>query len=315
MSGFKEHFGWACNPADTNCVPLLASQIETQRSLISALLTIGATLGALLNPRIVEKCGRVPDMKLASIIFIIGALICSLSSNIGLLYFGRFVAGFAIGMFALCVPVYIAECSPVHYRGQLMTCWQFMVTTGMLLGQGVNVGLEKLSWGWRLSLSLNAIFALLLLVCLHWYMPESPCFIASRSSDEENVEFSLMQRDKLKKVMQKLRYESDVDHAVNAIENEVKDEKELGDASWREIFASDNRMRYRVLLGVAIQAFNQLSGNEAINFYAPTLLENMFGDAIFYSFLIGIINFVAVCVSILTIDRVGRLPLFFVGGT
>lgn len=196
-----------------------------------------------------------------------------------------------------------------------MTMWQFLVTTGMLLGQGVNVGLESVAWGWRMSYSLNGIFAVVLLLCLFTFMPESPRFIASRSSDENgDAEFSLIQRTKLRSVMQKLRYDEDVDHAVEAIEKEVCDDKELGDASWAEVFASDNKMRYRVLLGVALQAFNQLSGNEAINFYSPIILENMFGDAIFWSFLLGIINFVAVCVSILTIDRFGRLPLFFVGG-
>lgn len=114
--------------------------------------------------------------------------------------------------------------------------------------------------------------------------------------------------------MTKLRYEEDVDHSIEAVEREVQEDRDRGDASWKEVFAADNRMRYRVLLGMSIQAFNQLSGNEAINFYAPTILKSMFGSSIFFSFLLGIVNFVAVCVSIATIDRFGRLPLFFIGG-
>jgi MFS family permease len=186
----------------------------------------------------------------------------------------------------------------------------------MLVGQGVNIGLQHVYWGWRMSYSLNGIFALLLFVGLSTYMPESPRFIASRHSKETEEEECLrIRHEQLKIVMQKLRYEQDVDHAIQAIEMEVQEDRELGEASWSEVLSTDNKMRYRILLGIAIQAFNQLSGNEAINFYSPTIMENMFGgQSIFLSFVIGIVNFIAVCVSLLTIDRFGRLPLFFAGG-
>jgi hypothetical protein len=120
MTGFQEHFGWACAPDDTACVPLTQSQIETERAIISAMLTIGATVGSVCNPYFVDKYGRVPDMKLACVVFIIGALCCALAPIIWVMYVGRFIAGFSIGMLALCVPVYIGECAPVDNRGQLM---------------------------------------------------------------------------------------------------------------------------------------------------------------------------------------------------
>lgn len=91
MSGFQEHFGWACATDDASCIPKSESQIERERSLISAMLTIGATIGALVNPRFIERVGRVPDMKLASAIFIAGAIVCALAPNVGVLYAGRFV--------------------------------------------------------------------------------------------------------------------------------------------------------------------------------------------------------------------------------
>lgn len=121
-----------------------------ERSLISAMamVTIGATFGALTNPCFVEKWGRIPDLILVSLVFIVGAVICALASEIAVMYVGRFITGFGIGMYALCVPVYIAACSPVNYRGVLTTLWQFGVTFGMLLGQGANIGLQHLSWGW-----------------------------------------------------------------------------------------------------------------------------------------------------------------------
>ena len=151
MDGFKEQFGWACSESDPQCALLSDSEIETERSLISALMTIGATFGALINPLFVEKWGRVRDLKLGNLVFFVGAAICSASSTIGVLYAGRFISGLGIGMLALCVPVYIGEVSPTSYRGALTTLWQFGVTLGMLTGQGANIGLAKVEWGWRLS--------------------------------------------------------------------------------------------------------------------------------------------------------------------
>lgn len=141
-----------------------------------------------------------------------------------------------------------------------------------------------------MSYSLNGIFALLLFVGLSTYMPESPRFIASRHSKETEEEECLrIRHEQLKIVMQKLRYEQDVDHAIQAIEMEVQEDRELGEASWSEVLSTDNKMRYRILLGIAIQAFNQLSGNEAINFYSPTIMENMFGgQSIFLSLWLGL---------------------------
>lgn len=94
MPGFQEHFGWACNPSAVDCTPLSEDQVATERAVISALLTTGATVGALANPYFVERYGRVPDMKLASVIFIAGALLCALAPHIAMMYIGRFVSGF-----------------------------------------------------------------------------------------------------------------------------------------------------------------------------------------------------------------------------
>ena len=162
------------------------------------------------------------------------------------------------------------------------------------------------------------------LIGLFTCLPESPRYIAAKISsrvaaedvEQPSVSEALVEhKSKLRSSMKKLRYEQDVDHSVENIQKEVQEDIERGDATWREVFSTEKKMLYRVLLGISLQAFNQLSGNEAINFYSPTLLESMFGSqSIFMSFILGIINFVAVCVGILLVDRVGRIPLFLVGG-
>ena len=170
----------------------------------------------------------------------------------------------------------------------------------------------------------SIIFAIMFLIGLFTFLPESPRYIAAKISSRvaaEDVEqpalseLSAKHESKLRSIMEKLRYEQDVDHSVENIQKEVQEDTERGDATWREVFSTEKEMLQRVLLGISLQAFNQLSGNEAINFYSPTILERMFGShSIFMSFILGIISFVAVCVGILLVDRVGRIPLFLVGG-
>jgi hypothetical protein len=55
-----------------------------------------------------------------------------------------------------------------------------------------------------------------------------------------------------------------------------------------------------------MQFLNQMSGNETINIYAPKILSNVFSDRqlLLSSFLLGIVNLVAVIVALFTVDRV-----------
>lgn len=305
MTGFREHFGWQCSPDDTDCVPKTESQIETERSLITALMNVGSIFGALINNRLMDKYGRRPNLMIASIIVSIGAAIQAASPNISVMLVGRVIGGFAIGMIALCTPVYIAECSPTDSRGFLVTFWQVGVTVGMLLGNAVNIGASEVSYGWRFSYGGPIFFAILLFLGLVLYLPESPRYLATKH-ETENVYA----------VMAKLRHPEQLEAAVAAAHKEVRDDLDRGQPTWKEVVRKGDRMRYRVLLGVAMQFLNQMSGNEAINFYTPVILRRIFGpgQSILNAFLLGVVNLVAVIVTLLTVDKFGRVPLWMAGG-
>jgi MFS transporter, SP family, sugar:H+ symporter len=305
MTGFKEQFGWECPPSDLECVPKTKHQIDTERSLITSLMNVGAIIGALVNNRCMDTYGRRPNLMMATIIIVVGATIQASSSTIEVMLVGRVVGGFAIGMIALCTPVYIAECSPTETRGFLVTFWQVGVTLGMLLGNAVNIGAATVPYGWRFSYGGPIFFAFLQLLGLVAYMPESPRYLATKGD-----------RKQVGAVMAKLRRPEQVEHAVDASMTEVQEDLDRGQPSWTEVLRTANRMRYRVLLGVAMQLLNQLSGNEAINFYTPVILNRIFGSSqsIFNAFLLGIVNLAAVVVTLFVVDRVGRVPLWMAGG-
>ena len=114
-------------------------------------------------------------------------------------------------------------------------------------------------------------------------MPESPRFLAAsvpssnnhgdggNNQDQKQQQQQQQERQQklLTDVLSKLRYEDEIEHSLEAINDEVEEERELGVASWREIYRQSDKMRYRVLLGVGMQFLNQLSGNETINFSTP----------------------------------------------
>jgi hypothetical protein len=135
-----------------------------------------------------------------------------------------------------------------------------------LIASAANLGLKNWSDGWRLSYGGNIVLAIALLICLH-FMPESPRWLAGNASDEE-----------LKQAMEKLRYEDEIESEIKKLKQEVEEEKLLGSASWSELLSSESTVRGRLLLGMSLQAFQQLCGINAIMFYAPDILNTFFTE-------------------------------------
>lgn len=303
MTGFKIHFGWECAPDDPDCVPATTEEITRDQGLINGLFGVGAALGAIAAPKLFDTLGRKFTMYTASWIFIIGASLQAAAVNMLMLQIPRLLSGAGIGMLSMCSPVYIAELAPEHHRGQLATLWQLAITVGIVLVSILNIWLAEWSDGWRISYGGNVVFALILIGMLH-IMPESPRFLVAKGKHKEARE-----------ALNKVRFEHQIEWEVENIDCEVKEEVARGVASWPELFAAENRMKYRLFMGVALQTVQQLSGINAIMFYAPTILERFFGSkgGIYGSMALNVVNFFATFITIATVDRVGRVKLLFTG--
>jgi SP family sugar:H+ symporter-like MFS transporter len=304
MDGFQEHFGWECAADSIGCTPATEGIKDRDRGLINGLFGIGATIGAILNPTIAEKFGRRPCLALSNCVFIIGASIQTYSPEMWVMWVGRVFSGMGIGMLSMCVPVYITECAPEHVRGVLGTLWQIAVTSGILIASAANLGLKNWSNGWRLSYGGNILFSLMFLGCL-LFMPESPRWLAANQKE-----------DRLRESLAKLRYEDEIESEVKKLQEEVKEDRAVGVASWSEVFSTDNNMRWRLILGCSFQGFQQLSGINAIMFYAPDILNTFFteDEAIYGTFGLNGINFLATFITVFTVDKYGRVKLLIVGG-
>jgi MFS family permease len=142
--------------------------------------------------------------------------------------------------------------APEHRRGQLATLWQLAITSGIVLVSILNIWLAEWADGWRISYGGNIVFALILIGMLK-VMPESPRWLVAKGKHDEARE-----------ALSKVRFDDQLDWEVENIDCEVKEEVALGVASWPEIISNDNRMKYRLYMGIALQSIQQLSGINAI---------------------------------------------------
>jgi MFS family permease len=100
------------------------------------------------------------------------------------------------------------------------------------------------------------------------------------------------------------------------LNQEVEDEKSRGEASWSEVFSTNNSMRRRIIIGMCLQGFQQLCGINAIMFYAPDILNTFFteGQAIAGAFYLNTVNFLSTFIAVAAIDKFGRVKLLLTGG-
>lgn len=202
------------------------------------------------------------------------------------------------------VPVYLSEMAPAKIRGALNMGFQMAITIGILVANLVNVGTAKIAggWGWRLSLGLAIVPALMMTVG-SIFLPDTPNSILERGHKE-----------KAKKMLQKVRGTDNVDEEFQDLVDASESAKKV-DNPWQNILQP--QYRPQLIMCSVIPFFQQLTGINVITFYAPVLYMTLgFGDdASLYSAVIGgSVNALATLVSIFTVDKFGRRILFLEGG-
>ncbi|KAK7343583.1 hypothetical protein VNO77_12423 [Canavalia gladiata] len=272
--------------------------------LFTSSLYIAGLTATFLASYTTRKVGRRVTMLIAGFIFIGGVAFNASAQNLLMLFIGRILLGSGVGFANQAVPVFLSEMAPSRIRGALNILFQLNVTLGILFANLVNYATNKIKggWGWRVSLGLGGLPALLLTLGA-FLVVDTPNSLIERGHLEEG-----------KAVLRKIR-------GINNIETEFL---ELVEASrvakevkhpFRNILKRNNQPQ--LVISIALQIFQQFTGINAIMFYAPVLFNTLGfkNDASLYSAAVtGAVNVLSTVVSIYSVDKLGRRMLLLEAG-
>lgn len=271
--------------------------------LFTSSLFLAGLIAALCGTKITAKYGRKPSMITAGLAFMIGVVLTTAATHLAMLIIGRMFLGVGVGLSTQAVPLYLAEVAPFKLRGALNILFQLAITIGILIAQLINYGTHFIQpWGWRLSLGLAAVPALLFTLGA-LFVPESPNSLVEQGK-----------MDEARAVLERIRGVSDVQIEFEDIIQAAK----LAEVERENAFAIvKKRWRPQLVTAILVPAFQQLTGINTIIFYAPQLFQSLGSSDIMslvQTVVIGSVNVCATFVAIACVDKFGRKVLFWEGG-
>jgi sugar porter (SP) family MFS transporter len=260
-----------------------------------SVVLIGCMFGAGLAGTISDRVGRKRFMIVSAVLFFVSALGCAFPRNILEFVVFRFVGGLGIGSASILAPLYIAEVSPARIRGALVSVNQMAIVTGILLAYFVNWAFAEIgpsNWRWMYGTgALPAVAFLGLLLSV----PESPRWLVKMGREPEALG-----------VLSRVN-----DAAAAAAEvQSIKETLLLEKGSLAELFRPG--FRRALFIAVVLAILQQITGINAILYYAPRIFERAgFAriSAIGQSTIVGFVNMLFTVVAIVLVDKVGRKPL------
>lgn len=257
----------------------------------------GTVLGAAFGGIPADKFGRKKTLFWIGLSFLISSIGAALANDVNSFMIFRFLGGLGIGASSVVAPIYISEIAPAKHRGKLVISFQLNIVLGILIAYVSNYfisGLSENDWRWMLGIVglPSLLFSILIL-----FTPESPTFLLLHRNDKEGA----------KKVLDLV--DPDPMGTINRI---LSNQAKITTAE--RIFTS--KYFKPLLLAFLFSFFNQLSGINAVLYYAPRIFEKAHLDkssALLQSAGIGVANLIFTLLGWYLIDRVGRKVLMYIG--
>ncbi len=300
LGGFLFGFDTAVISGAEKSVQIHWNLSEIQHGVTMAIALVGTVVGALMGAYPSDRFGRKRTLFVIAALYFFSALGTALAQDWYVFILFRFLGGIGVGVSSVTAPIYISEISPADKRGRLVGLFQFNVVLGILvsylsnylIGQG-----GENSWRWMLGI--QALPASLFYLLIH-YVPESPRWLLLYRKNRESA------LSVLKKI-NPLNYNEEME-SILASANTANGNSEAS------LFSK--KYRFPVFLAITFAVFNQVSGINAIIYYAPRVFE-MAGLGAQSSLLstvgIGVVNFTFTLIAINVIDKVGRRKLMLIG--
>jgi MFS transporter, SP family, arabinose:H+ symporter len=262
----------------------------------------GTVLGSIFGGWPTDRLGRKVTLMWIGVLYILSAIGCGFAWDVYSFIAARFIGGLGIGISTVAAPLYISEIAPPAHRGRLAGMFQFNIVFGIVvafLSNRLLVDIGENAWRWMLGV---AAFPSIIYTVMCFGIPESPRWLLTRKNDRERGLEVLRLIDP---GASSTDIEAEADEIVTASK-----QQSTGEGFW------STRLRVPILLAVLVAFFNQLSGINAILYFAPRIFE-LTGlgakAALLQSVGIGVTNLIFTFVGLWLIDRLGRRTLLTIG--
>ena len=265
----------------------------------------GCVFGALFSGALSDKYGRKKVLLLSGLLFTLSALGSAVPDNLTQFVMARFIGGLGVGSASMLSPLYISEIAPAKIRGMLVTLYQLAIVFGINIIYIVNYLIANthdqvwnVQLGWRYMLGSEGIPAILFFILL-FFVPESPRWLVKENRSDEAL-----------KILNKINGPEETHRILKEIKEAVNEEK----GSFLDLFKPG--IRKAMVVGSVLALFSQVTGINAIIYYAPEIFKQVgFGSesALFQTMIIGFVNMLFTLVAIRFIDYWGRRTLLIWG--
>ena len=264
----------------------------------------GTVLGALFGGWPTERLGRRKTLLAIGLLYFISAVGSGLAPDKYFFMIARFIGGVGVGAATVASPLYISEIAPAKLRGRLAGMFQFNIVFGILVAFVSNYFISKYlhaGIGWRWMLGVEA-FPALIYTAMCFTIPESPRWLIVHGGQRE-AGISVFRQ------INPEMSESEITTLGDSVSDSIGDRKTAA-----KFFTS--RLKTPIMLAFLIAFFNQLSGVNAILYFAPRIFEwtgLARSAALLQSVGIGVTNLIFTYVGLWLIDRLGRRTLLYIG--
>jgi len=264
----------------------------------------GCVFGAMVAGYASDKWGRKKLLLITALLFAISAIWSALANELSIFVIARFIGGVGVGAASMLSPLYISESAPAKIRGRLVSIYQLAIVLGINIIYIVNYFISvtgdqvwNVEYGWRWMLGSEVIPAGIFFFLL-FLVPETPRWLLANGQD-----------NKARSVLTSINGDAALD-----IENEIKSTLHQEKGTIKELFGKKYRMA--LIVGVVLALFSQITGINAIIYFAPEIFKSIgmgVESAFFQTILIGVINTAFTFVAIWLIDKSGRRKLLLWG--
>ncbi|CAN9104466.1 unnamed protein product [Alternaria alternata] len=285
--------------------------VPWQQSLVTSILSAGTFFGAIMAGDIADFIGRRITIITGCGIFVVGGILETASTGLGVMVAGRLIAGFGVGFISSIVILYMSEIAPKKVRGAVVAGYQFCITIGILLANCVVYATQNRrdTGSYRIPIAVQFLWAIILAIGLA-LLPESPRYwvkkgkldkaasalgrVRGQPLDSEYIQ------DELAEIIANHEYEMSV----------VPQHSYLG--SWLACFkgklSSPSSNARRTTLGIFMQAMQQLTGINFIFYFGPVFFQQLgsISNPFLISLVTTLVNVLSTPASFIMVEKIGR---------